>query len=176
MPPTNTSWGCCVYCSSINTCQLVYCLSINEGWVGLLFVSFNGHVVRTFARWHWAVCQISSLHAWAAWKHGPHVIRKTGLHVILSTLHLRTLYIENSRTRQVVYIHVHYGVHSEMYIGIDSRLIDLSLCCKKRLRFWLPNQNYLRTTLKSDSLLCFPPADHRDSIPWLENRPNERTI
>ena len=26
-------------------------------------------------------------------------------------------------------IHVHYGVHSEMYIGIDSHLIDLSLCC-----------------------------------------------
>ena len=30
---------------------------------------------------------------------------------------------------QVVYIYVHYGVHGEMYIGIDSHLIDLSLCC-----------------------------------------------
>ena len=32
-------------------------------------------------------------------------------------------------TCQVVYIHVHYGIHGEMYIGIDSRLIDLSLYC-----------------------------------------------
>jgi len=34
-----------------------------------------------------------------------------------------------SRTRQVVYIHEHYGVLGEKYIGKDSRLIDLSLCC-----------------------------------------------
>ena len=27
-------------------------------------------------------------------------------------------------TRQVVYIHVHYGVHGEMYIETDSSLID----------------------------------------------------
>ena len=39
-----------------------------------------------------------------------------------------TVYRE-SRTRQVVYIHVHYDVYGEMYIGIDSCLIDLSLCC-----------------------------------------------
>ena len=46
-------------------------------------------------------------------------------------LHFTLAYIvyRESQTRPVVYIHVHYGVHSEMYIGIDSRLIDLSLCC-----------------------------------------------
>ena len=45
-------------------------------------------------------------------------------------LHFTLAYIvyQESRNRQFVYIHVHYGVHGEMYIGIDSRLIDLSLC------------------------------------------------
>ena len=46
------------------------------------------------------------------------------LHFILAYI----VYLE-SRTRQVVYIHVHYVVHGEMYIGIDSRLIDWSICC-----------------------------------------------
>ena len=36
---------------------------------------------------------------------------------------------QESWTHQVVYIHVHYGVHGEMYIGIDRSLIDLSLFC-----------------------------------------------
>ena len=46
-------------------------------------------------------------------------------------LHFTLAYIvyRESRTCHVIYIHVHYGVHGEMYIGIDSRLIDLSLCC-----------------------------------------------
>ena len=46
-------------------------------------------------------------------------------------LHFTLAYIvyQESRNRQFVYIHVHYGVHGEMYIGIVSRLIDLSLCC-----------------------------------------------
>ena len=64
-------------------------------------------------------------------------------------LHFTLVYIEywESWTRQVVYKHVHYGAHGEMYIGIDSRLIDLSLCCFigsqiKKIGFWLPNQNY----------------------------------
>ena len=45
-------------------------------------------------------------------------------------LHFTLAYIvyRESRTCQVVYIHVHYGVRGEMYIGIDSHLIDLSLC------------------------------------------------
>ena len=45
-------------------------------------------------------------------------------------LHFTLAYIvyRESQTRPVVNIHVHY-VHSEMYNGIDSRLIDLSLCC-----------------------------------------------
>jgi len=44
-------------------------------------------------------------------------------------LHFTLAYIvyQESRTRQVVYIH--YGGHGEMYIGIDSSLIDLSICC-----------------------------------------------
>jgi len=37
MLPKNTLWGRCVYCSSVNTCQLVYYLSINEVSVDLLF-------------------------------------------------------------------------------------------------------------------------------------------
>ena len=64
-------------------------------------------------------------------------------------LHFTLAYIvyRESQTHQVVYIHVHYGVHSEIYIGRDSRLIDLSLCCIirsqiKKKGFWLPNQNY----------------------------------
>ena len=46
-------------------------------------------------------------------------------------LHFTHAYIvyRESQTCQVVYIHVHYGVHGEIYIGLDSRLIDLSLCC-----------------------------------------------
>ena len=44
-------------------------------------------------------------------------------------LHFTLVYIvyRESRTRQVVYMHAHYGVHGEMYYGIESRLIDLSL-------------------------------------------------
>ena len=62
-------------------------------------------------------CQISSLHVWVARKHGP-------LHFTLAYIVYR-----ESRTRQVVDIHVHYGVHGEKYIGIYSCLIDLSLWC-----------------------------------------------
>ena len=143
--------GRCVYCSSVNTCQFVYCLSINKCQLVFCLSVYNRHVVPTFAQWHWAVCQISSLH----------------------------IVYRESLTRKVVYIHVHYGVHCEMYIGIDSHLIDLSLCCiicsqkKKRLGFWLPNQNYwYLVTQTSGSPLCFP-ADHSVSTPWLENRPNK---
>ena len=83
-------------------------------------------------------------------------------------LHFTFVYIvyRESRTRQVVYKHVHYGVHGEMYIGIDSRLIDLLLCCIicsqiKKIRVWLPNQNYwYLVTLTSGSRPCFPPRQH----------------
>ena len=85
-------------------------------------------------------------------------------------LHFTLAYIvyQESRTGQVVYIHVHYGVHSEMYIGIDSRLIVTLLhylfSNKKRLGFWLPNQNYwYLVTRTSGSPSCFPPTDRRDS-------------
>ena len=46
----------------------------------------------------------------------------------------------------------------------------------KWLGFWLPNQNYFKylVTRMSGSPPCFSPADHCDSTPWLENRPNER--
>ena len=55
-------------------------------------------------------------------------------------LHFTLAYIvyRESRTRQVVYIHVHYGIHGEMNIGIDSRLIDLSLCSQiKKIRIFV---------------------------------------
>ena len=63
-------------------------------------------------------------------------------------------------TRQVVYIHVHYGVHGEMYIGIDSRLIDLSLCCIicsqiKKIRVLVAKRAAVHRVV--------PPVDHHDS-------------
>ena len=60
----------------------------------------------------WAAC--NSLD-WVTWIH----------------LHFTLAYIVNrrSQTRQAIYIHVQYGVHGEMYNGIDSRLIELSLSC-----------------------------------------------
>ena len=129
MLPTNTSWGHCVYCLSVNMCQLVYCLSINEvtasvSWSFVCQIKID-MVVRTMT--------LSSLSNFITTNLGRmlHATCQTGLHVILSTSHLRTLYIENHGPSdgQVVYIHVHYGVHGEMYISIDSHLIDLSLCC-----------------------------------------------
>ena len=66
---------------------------------------------------------------------------------------------------------MHYGVHGEIYIGMDSRLIDLSLCCiiccqiKKN---WLPNQNYWYLVSRTSGN---PPCSPRDSTLWLENRP-----
>ena len=130
------------------------------------------HVFRTLVRWHWAVCQISSLHVWVARKLGP-------LHFTLAYIVYR-----ESRTRQVVYIHVHYGVHGEKYIGIDSCLIDLSLCC-----IICSQINTIRVLVSKPEVqimnilsphrvvvrLCSP-VDDRDSTPWLENRSNERTI
>ena len=177
MLPTNTSWGRCVYCSSVNTCQLVYCLLINEVSVGLLFVSLRLtcflHLRTMILR---AVFQISSLHAWDAcnlldW-------------VTCYPLHFILAYIvyQESLARQVVYIHVHYGVHGEMYIGIDSRLIDLSLCCiicSQIKKIWVlvakPELLISCHPIDRQSAVFFP-ADHRDSTPWLENCPNERTI
>ena len=106
MLPKNTSWGRCVYCSSVNTCQLVFCLSV-----------YNRHVLCTFALWHWSVCQISSLHAWAVCDSLDRVTCYP-LHFTLAYIVYREL-----PTCQVVYIHVHYDVHGEMYIVIDSRLI-----------------------------------------------------
>ena len=99
-------------------------------------------------------------------------------------LHFTLAYIvyRESRTRQVVYIHVHYGVHGEMYIGIDSRLIDLSLCCiicSQIKKIWVlvakPELLISCHPIDRQSAVFFP-ADHRDSTPWLENCPNERTI
>ena len=66
-------------------------------------------------------------------KHGPHcsyvVTCWTGLPVILSTSHLRTLCIENHGPVKLYTYMYMYDAHGEMYIGINSRLIDMSLCC-----------------------------------------------
>ena len=85
-----------------------------------------------------------------------------------------TVYRE-SRTRQVVYIHVHYGVHGEIYIGIDSRSIDLSLCCIICSQIEMIRYKYL-VTWTIGSPPCIYPKYHLDSTPLLENRPNERTM
>ena len=92
-------------------CQLVFCLSV-----------YNRHVVRNFARWHWKTCHISSQDAWAAWKHGS--TYKSLDWVTCYPLHftLACIVYGESRTLQVVYIHVHYGVHGEMNIGINIGL------------------------------------------------------
>ena len=87
-----------------------------------------------------------------------------------------------SRTHQVVYIHVHYGVHGEMYMGIDSHLIDLPLCCIicsqiKKIRVLVAKPDVQIACHPNDrqSAACSP-ADHCDSTPWLENRPKKQTI
>ena len=174
MLPRNTSWGRCVYCSSVNTCRLVYCLSINKVSVGLLFVnkqsvswSFVCQFIidMFFARWHWAVCQVSSLHAWAAcnsldW-------------VTCYPLHFTLAYIEN---------HGPVKLFTYMYIITSTvwlicHFVALFVLKLKRLGFWLPKQNYwYLVTRTSGSPPCFPPADHRNSTPWLENGQNEWTI
>ena len=73
-------------------------------------------------------------------------------------------------TRQVVYIHVHYGAHGEMYIGIDSRLFDLSLCCIicsqiKKIRVLVAKPELLISCHPNEwQSVVFPPVDHRDNI------------
>ena len=99
-------------------------------------------------------------------------------------LHFTFAYIvyRESRTRQVVCVHVHYGVHGEMYIGIESQLIDLSLCCiicsqikKIRVLVAKPELLIYLVTRTSGSPLCFPPPT-TVTAPKLENRPNEPAI
>ena len=96
-------------------------------------------------------------------------------------LHYTFAYIvyRESRTLQVVYIHVHYGVHNLIYIGVDSRLIDLSLCCiicsqiKKDQGFGCQTRTTDILSPKQAAVCCVFP---RDSTAWLENRPDEWTI
>ena len=93
-------------------------------------------------------------------------------------LHFTFAYIvyRESRTRQVVYKHVHYGVHGEMYIGIDSRLIDLCFCCIicsqiKKIRVLVAKPELLISCHPNErQSAVFSPEDHRDTTPWLENR------
>ena len=82
-------------------------------------------------------------------------------------LHFTLAYIvyRESRTRQVVYIHVHYGVHGEMYIGIDSRLIDLSLCCIicsqiKKIRVLVAKPELLISCHPNEWQSSGPPRQH----------------
>ena len=135
MLPTNTSLGRCVYCKHVSV-SLVR--SVSWSFVCQFIIDM------LFAPLHDDTEQFVKFHHYTL---GSHV---TSLEwVTCYPLHFTLVYIvyRESRTRQVVYIHVHYGVHGEMYIGIDSRLIDLSLCCMicsqiKKIRVWLPNQNY----------------------------------
>ena len=81
------------------------------------------------------------------------------------SLHFTLAYIvyRESRTHQVVYIYVHYGVHGEMYIGIDRILVAkpaLLLSCQ-------PNER---------QSAVFPPQSTATAPRWLENSPNEGTI
>ena len=165
MLPTNTSWGRCVYCSSVNTCQLVCLLSINE--------------VTASVSWSF-VCQFkltcfSHLHTMTLSRLSYFITTRLGrmkAWVACNSLDWVTCFPLHF-TLQVVYIHVHYGVHREMYIGIDSRLIDSSLCCIicfqiKKIRVLVAKPELLISCHpnKRQSAVCFP-GGPRDSIPWL---------
>ena len=92
-------------------------------------------------------------------------------------LHFTVAYIvyRESRTRQVVCVHVLYGVHGEMYIGIESQLIDLSLCCIicsqiKKIRVLVAKPELLISCHPNErQSAVFPPADHCDSTPAWES-------
>ena len=79
-------------------------------------------------------------------------------------------------------LHVHYFVHGEMYIGIDSRLIDLSLCCIicfqiKKIRVLVAKPELLISCHHNEwqSAACFPsrpPRQHRvawETPKWADN-------
>ena len=128
-------------------CQLVYCLSIK-----------NRHVFRTMT--------LSSLSNFITTRLGRMNACATCNSLDWVTyfpLHFTLAYIvyRESRTHQVVYIHVHYGIHGEKYIGINSHLIDLSLCCIicsqiKTIRVLVAKYKYL-VTRTSGSPLCVSP-------------------
>jgi len=67
-------------------------------------------------------------------------------------------------------------------MGIDSRLIDLSLCCiicsqiKKIMVFVAKPDVQIACHPNKRQSLHVSPKGYRDSTPWLENRRNERTI
>ena len=106
-----------------------------------------------------------------------HVTPQTGFHVFLSTSHLRTLYIKN-HVKLFTYMYI-MDIHSEIYIGIDSHLIDLSLCCiicsqiKKDQGLGCQTRTTDILSPKQAAVCCVFP---RDSTAWLENRPDEWTI
>ena len=73
-------------------------------------------------------------------------------------------------------------IHGEMYIGIDSCLIDLSLCCIicsqiKKIRVLVAKPELLISCHPGEQQSAmFPPQTKAPAPTWLENRPNERTI
>jgi len=72
------------------------------------------------------------------------------------------LYIENQGTRQVVYMHVHYGGHVEMYIGIDSRFC-LIICSQiKKIRILVAKPELL--------ISCHPNERQSAQISWSAQR------
>ena len=126
---TNTSWGRCVYCS-VSKHVSVSLLFVNKRSVSWSFVC-QFIIDMLFAPSHndtqqfvkFITTRMGRMKAWVACN-SLDWVTCLPLHFTLPYI----VYLE-SRTRQVVNIHVHYGVHGEMYIGIASRLIDLSLCC-----------------------------------------------
>ena len=79
-------------------------------------------------------------------------------------------------------LHVHYGVHGELYIGINIPLIGLSLCLhylfsnKKDKGFGCQTRTTDILSPEQAADRRVPPADHCDSTSWLENCPNEGII
>ena len=143
-------------------CQLVYCLSINEVTASVSWSFVCQFKLTCFL--HLRMMTQSSLSNFITTRLGRMKACNSVDWVTCFPLHF---------TLQVVYIHVHYGVHREMYIGIDSRLIDLSLCCIicfqiKKIRVLVAKPELLISCHpnKRQSAVCFP-GGPQDSIPWL---------
>ena len=95
----------------------VYCLSVSWSFVCQfkidMFFAPSQDDTQQFVKFHHNTL-------------GPHVTHQTGLHVCLSTSHLRTLYIENHGPIKL--FTVMYIMASTVKCTLESTVVDLSLC------------------------------------------------
>ena len=88
-------------------------------------------------------------------------------YMLSSPLHTCVHCISRIMDSSSCYIHVHYGVHCEMYICINIRLIDLSLRCiicsqiKERLAFGCQTRTTdILSTERASVCRVFPSRQH----------------